>query len=427
MNNVKNEQKKEKNGKILYTCESIVDSNEYKKIAKYFPNRIYWIFVTRGAILNLIISAIIAVLTKSLITTLVFFAIYQIFLMITYYVRLEHFAEKAFIARNKKSAIDTNFKFDFYDNYFIRKGNKSSIIVNYSEISRCIENDTNFYFYYPQRNIIIIIRKNECELELINFIRDKIKSIENHLGDNSTFKGVKKYNNPSFIKSFMIILFISTILSLYGALYSMNLVDKIIPQHGFNFTKNSWVFWCWLPIPILSVIFGFKYKKSGFKCTKNIVGGFVIGFLLLVYGMFCLLPTFSQNYNKIEIYKDIIDAKLPSKGELEIQDWGTYFDDDKTNYTIINAYYEKEAVDELVKSIKNNNNWILSKKIKSELKILIPSQLMADDDAYFSVYNKTTDQYNTLPEVSGSYDIYAMKYNESDKHLEIHSFSFLYK
>lgn len=427
MNNIKRDEKQAKNIKPLYSCESIVDSSEYKKMAKYFPNKIYWNFVTRGAILNLIISAIIAVLTKKLITTLVFFVIYQIYLMILYYARLEHFAEKVFIARNKKRAIETNFKFDFYNNYLVRKDNKSSMNINYSDISRCVENDTNFYFYYPQRNIIIIIQKNECELELINFIREKFKSIENYLGDKSNFKGVKKHNNQAFIKNFMIILFILTILSLYGALYSMSLVDKMIPQHEFNFTKNSWVFWCWLPIPILSVILGFKYKKLGFKCTKNIVGGFVIGFLLLIYGMFCLLPTFSQDYNKIEIYKDIIDAKLPSEGELEIQDWGTYFDDDKTNYTIINAYYDKEDVDKLINSIENNNNWILSKEIKSELKILIPSQLKADGDAYFSIYNKTTNQYNTLPKVSGNYDIYAMKYDISDKHLEIHSFSFLFK
>ena len=62
---------------------------------------------------------------------------------------------------------------------------------------------------------------------------------------------------------------------------------------------------------------------------------------------------------------------------------------------------------------------------KSELKILIPSQLRSDDDAYFSIYNKTTNQYNVLPEIAGEYEIYAMKYDKSDKHLEIHKFNYL--
>lgn len=81
----------------------------------------------------------------------------------------------------------------------------------------------------------------------------------------------------------------------------------------------------------------------------------------------------------------------------------------------------------MVNSIEYNSNWILSKEIKSELKILIPSQLRSDDDAYFSIYNKTTNQYNVLPEIAGEYEIYAMKYDKSDKHLEIHKFNYLYK
>ena len=112
--------------------------------------------------------------------------------------------------------------------------------------------------------------------------------------------------------------------------------------------------------------------------------------------------------------------------------WGTYFDEDKTNYTIINAYYDKEnvarkSVEDLVSSIKNNSNWMPSKEIKSELRVFIPSQLRTDDDVYFSIYNKTTNQYNTLPETTGNYEIYAMKYDISEKHLEIHKFDYLYK
>lgn len=346
--------------------------------------------------------------------------------MILYKVRLEHYAEKSFNSLQKKGRADTEIYTEFYDDYFIRQGEIETNKINYNDIDKCIETDTNFYLRFSKRNKIIIIQKNLCDLELISFIREKFKDLENHLGDKSNFKGVKKYHNPHFIKTFMIILFIITICSLGGALWTMALVDKIHPQHGFNFTKNTWVFWCWLPFPVLSVILGFKYKNAGFKCTKNIVGGFIIGFLLLIYGSFCFIPTFEQDYSKIDTYKNFIDAKLPSNGELEIQDGGTYLDEDKTNYTIINVYYDEEDVSNLVNSIENNNNWILSKEIKSELKILIPSQLRSDDDAYFSIYNKTTNQYNSLPETAGNYEIYTMKYDKSDKKLEIHKFNYNY-
>ena len=417
---------KVKKEKPLYTIESIIDGNEYKKMARYFP-QMYWTYVIYGTILNLFFSLLIAVFSESLIFTLIFLVLYQSYIMILYKIRLEHYAEKSFNRMVKKGRIDTEVHSEFYNDYFIRQSETVAYKIKYIDIDRCVETDSSFYLKYGKKNIIIIIQKNECDLELINFIREKFNNLEKHIGDNSNFKGVKNYNNPSFIKNFMIILFALTVSSLWGALYSLNLVSEIIPQHGFNFTKNNWVFWCWLPIPIFSIILGFKYKSAGFKCTKNVVSGFIIGFLLLIYGSFCLLPTFSQEYDKINDYKDIIDAKIPEKGELEIQNWGTYFDEDKTNYTIINAYYDKEDVGDLVSSIKNNHNWILSKEIKSELKTLIPSQLKSDDDAYFSIYNKTANKYNSLPEESGEYEVYAMKYDESDKHLEIHNFNLLYK
>ena len=260
----------------------------------------------------------------------------------------------------------------------------------------------------------------------MNFIRDRFKKLGNYFQDNSN-KPVEKSHNPTFIKMFMNILFIATIICICGSLWSLYLVNKIIPQHGFNFTKNNWVFWCWFPIPLLSILFGIKYNKLGYKCIKNIVAGFIIGLFLFVCGMFCLFPTFSKDYSEIYDYKSIINAKLPIDGELEIQDWGTYFDEDKTDYIIINAYYDKQDVNNLENSIEYNPNWVLSKEIKSELKILIPSHLRSDDDAYFSIYNKTTDQYNTLPNTSGDYEIYAMKYDKSDKHLEIHKFIYNYK
>ena len=64
--------------------------------------------------------------------------------------------------------------------------------------------------------------------------------------------------------------------------------------------------------------------------------------------------------------------------------------------------------------------------MKSELKILIPSHIRSSSDTYFSIYNKTTNQYNTLPEMSGRYDIYVMRYDKSYKRLEIHKFKMSY-
>ena len=421
---MKKEAKKKKNEKCLFSCESVVDGYEYKKMAKYFPKRMYWVFVIRGTIFNVIISALIALTTQSWIATLIFLIAYEIYLLIYYKVRLEPMAEKVHNARLKRGEIEVNFETEFYEDYFIRKGEKSSVTIDYSKITRCVENDTNFYLEYAKKNMIIIIQKNRCDLELISFIRNKFSNLENNLGDTSSYKEIKKAKNTKLINTLMIILFIATLCCLWGAMWSVSLINEINPQHGFNFTKNTWVFWCWLPIPISSIILGFIYNGKGLKCTKNIVAGFIIGFLLLVYGAFSLFPTFSEDYSKINDYKQYIDASIPSNGELEIQNWETYFDDDKTEYAIINAYYDKEDVSILENSIEESNNWILSTKLKSELKILLPTQFRSSDNVYYSIYNKTTNEYNTIPNESGEYEIYSMYYDKSLKQLSIHKYKY---
>ena len=239
-------------------------------------------------------------------------------------------------------------------------------------------------------------------------------------------KEKEKPKNAKLIKTLMILLFIITICSLWGALWTMAIVNKINPQHGFNFTRNAWVFWCWLPVSITSIILGFIFNSKGLKCTKNIVAGFIISFFLLIYGSFSLFPTFSVEYSRIDDYRQYIDASLPNNGDLEIQNWEKYFDNDKIEYSIINVYYDKEDVSVLENSIKLSNNWLLSTKIKSELKILLPSQFKISDDVYYSIYNKTTKEYNTIPSESGVYEIYAMYYDKLSKKLSIHKFKYIF-
>lgn len=420
---------KEKKNRCLYKCESITDGYEYSKMAKYFPKRIYWVYVKLVTLLNFVITGFISLLFKNWIISLIFFVLLEIYIFIYYKTCLESVTERFQNNRIKKGLAEASGENEFYEDYIIINHKKSSVTINYSEISRCVETDTNFYLEYPNKNLIIIIQKNKCDLELINFIRSKFKNLENNLGDSSNFKGVDNFKNTDntlSISYFMTFLFILTIGSLWGALWSYSLIDELNPQHAFNFLKNTWIFWCWLPIPITSIVLGYKYKNKGINCTKNIVGGFIIVFLLLIYGSFCLMPTFNEDYSKINDYKNYIDANIPSSGELEIQYWGNYFDDDKKEYSIINVYYDKEDVSDLVSSIENSKNWILSTKIKSELKILLPSQFRAKEDLYYSVYNKTINEYNTIPNESGVYEIYAMRYDKTKKELTIHKYKLMY-
>ena len=422
----KTKPQKKKKDKCLYTCESMTDAYEYSKMAKYFPKRMYWILVKNGFFLNIIVSALIQIITRSLKFTIIFFVLYQIYLMILCKVRLEKIAEKTYNRRLKKGTTDINYNINFYEDYFIVKSEKVSRTIKYSEISKCIENDTNFYLEYALANMIIIIQKNECEIELINFIRDKFNNLENHIGEDRGIIAAKKKHNSKFINTFMLVLFIITIISFEAAAYSFGFSFKFIPQNGFSFVKNAWIFWCWMPIPILSIILGIIFNTKGYKCTKNIVAGIIISIMLLIFGCFCLIPTYAKDYSELNKYKYFIDAELPQNGELEIIKWDTSLDEGKTNFVDINVYYSKEDTNKLNNSIKESTNWIPSKKIESKLKLFIPSTFYSGNDIYYSIYNKTLNNYNSIPDNSGDYEIYAMRYDIKEKKLEINKFNYNY-
>lgn len=260
---------------------------------------------------------------------------------------------------------------------------------------------------------------------LVIFLKERWKKEEKQTKPKETF--LKKYKHPKRIKNAMIILFILTLLSMHAATFSLTLVANITNTHGFNLTKITWIFWLWEPTPILSIILGFKLKKEGLKCTKNIVAGFIMCFYLTMFGFFSLLPTFEADYSNLKNYENILNVKIPEKGKLEMQNWDTYFEEDKKDYQIIITYFNKQDGNKFLKEIEKKENWKVSSEISSNLKILIPFMLKTNPNTYISIYNKTQKEYNKIPTESGNYIIYTMWYNKIENKLEIHKFNYTYK
>ena len=72
---------KEKKNRCLYKCESITDGYEYSKMAKYFPKRIYWVYVKLVTLLNFVITGFISLLFKNWIISLIFFVLLEIYIL----------------------------------------------------------------------------------------------------------------------------------------------------------------------------------------------------------------------------------------------------------------------------------------------------------------------------------------------------------
>lgn len=140
-----------------------------------------------------------------------------------------------------------------------------------------------------------------------------------------------------------------------------------------------------------------------------------------------IFPTYRTEYKNISEYNETLKVELPEKGIFTRQNVDCYFDSDKTNVTIIRAFYDDyEVVKEFEKSIANSEYWIASSEIKTELDGLIPFQMMPvdDDSCYYLFYIKELDVYNILPSEEGIYHICVVKYDTDDYELEINDFEF---
>ena len=101
---------------------------------------------------------------------------------------------------------------------------------------------------------------------------------------NSPAKAIKA-TPPAKLSIASTLLFVCSIASLWGGILLTVLLS------GFNGldTDNAWAFYLFTPISISSIILGFKLKAMGYKYKKNVITGFIITFLLCVYGSFCFI------------------------------------------------------------------------------------------------------------------------------------------
>ena len=86
----------------------------------------------------------------------------------------------------------------------------------------------------------------------------------------------------------MHLLFILTIACLWLAQIVTYKISMAV-IHTYDMVRFSWIDWCFLPIPITSVVLGYKYQDAGFKCKKNIIAGYIIGFILAIFGCYWLI------------------------------------------------------------------------------------------------------------------------------------------
>ncbi len=367
--------------KIAYKYEGYINVEEYKKMAKYFPKRMYLSFIRIVLACNTMIFFILLIGSRNFWSSISIFLFLQILGMIYCIIRLEHIAGKIFLKRNGGDTNNKELNVEFYDDYLISSWTNLSLKIDYKEIKKIVETDTNVYLEHGKNNLVIILLKEKFDKDLIEFLKEKI---EKNVSKRT------KLENPHKIPNRLIILFLITLISLPIASTIHNALNNSI-NPIFARYKDKWIYLLFMTIPILSIIFGFEYKERGYKCLKNIVGGFIILFLLFINFAEAPFSTFNQDYNKIDDYKDMLNIEVPEKGMLQIYS-GAWGKENWNNYQQVCVYYDKNV--NLESSLKKSSTWELSTKVNSELNVLLPKSIIQNNNSYIS--NIMAQQRNTI-------------------------------
>ena len=196
--------------------------------------------------------------------------------------------------------------------------------------------------------------------------------------------------------------------------FSTAITTLLVGDNIFLLNKYNYIHFIFVIIPVISIILSIIYRYDKGKLYRNILLSIVIIVLLVSMGLnksgFEL-----SDYKIVQKYSDVLNIELPKDGKL--------MEINRENASYMYILFNEDINERII----NSDKWINASKLKSELTIFLNSIFTSGDkDNYFLIYNKTTDEYNTLPSKSGEYEIVSCIYSKSKNSLEIDIFTYNY-
>ncbi len=368
----------------------------------------YWLLVFEDLLIFGIIPIIIGAYQHSILWGLGAFLV--LFILASVRVKLEFskiIADK--VKKKNPGRAFFPYKYRFYETYFIVSDENRAAKYLYTDISNFLE--TNLYLIMEERSSKkdIILNLKDCPDDIITFLQDKLTSLKND--PKKKFIDLAPQTKSNAI---LTILLCFTILSLYGAL--MTLSHFAGKEEVLDLTKKMWILYTWLPIPLLSIIMGFRYQQSNGSANKNIIVGIFVSIFLLIFGSFSFLFNDDLSFE----YDTIMNINRSRELHMNFSYPGN-LGLKTSNYKVTIVTYQSDEIPTIEEQIKNNSHWLKLSDIKEYLKDNLPSKLMISKDAYYLIYNKTSNEYNSILE--GENEIEVIIFNPSTYSLEIHTFT----
>lgn len=158
-----------KSKRKLFSINYCFTLEEFKKMVKNIPE-IYWSTLKYYLYIELSLILLISNICKlSIIYTFLICILLLSLTIIIYRKKIESWVEKIYKNECKKNNL--NLIIDFYNNYLIISNNSNKEKINYLDIIKLIETETNLYLKCKTSEKFISIIKEDCSLEQLDFIR----------------------------------------------------------------------------------------------------------------------------------------------------------------------------------------------------------------------------------------------------------------
>lgn len=404
-----------KKDKKIFSVDFNMTIDEYKRLVKYVPS-FYWGNVFKSSFFIVLFIMILSVINDNgIVYSLVVCFVLIIGVMIISKVKIEFLAEVNYKFHNRKGLFNKSVQMSFYDKYFISSSNGVDVKVEYDSIDKIIETETNFYIFF--KNMISIVKKSDnVDIEFIRNINEKV-----FISDVSNKMSLLEKEKFSKLLSFLMV---GSILSFVGAIFTIRTIAKRIPE--FLITEKMFVFWLWLPIPIITIVFGYICKRRRIDSGNSIKIGWIVSILLIFFGSFSVvMPVGRVQYKDVKKYEEVLNVKLPNDGDFVQNKYETYFDLDKKNVVVTEMYFSnKTSAKKLGEELVESDNWIRLSLSIDDFDNLIPYQMKNIEckKCYVTIYNDESKEYNKYPDKNGKYNFIVGLYNLDSNVLEINTF-----
>ena len=164
------------NKKVLFSTKCTMTPDKYGEMSKQFiGNILSGVFLVNIFLIIILLIFNLLIYKIPFAINVAFVVVVSIITFINLKYNIYNISKNNYIRRmiRLNLPLENEMIIDFYDDYLVQKGKPAIVELYYKEINTAVETDKNIYLKCSKYNVTVLIEKDKCSKELIEFIESK--------------------------------------------------------------------------------------------------------------------------------------------------------------------------------------------------------------------------------------------------------------